>query len=78
MSLTGAGPWSRTGMVVPTAISHNCFFCGDPTTDPAVIWCGETGEIYLHPGCCADLAIRLFRDLHELQRATGNRFGERR
>ena len=52
--------------IVHTAGGEKCFFCGHATTDPAVHWAGETGEIFLHPDCTDRLLVRLARDRHEI------------
>ena len=56
-----------------------CFFCfevltlwGDTRT-PIIHWAGATGDIYLHPDCVLQLAIRMFRDVHEVQIKKTNR-----
>jgi hypothetical protein len=53
--------------IVWTAIGHACFLCHRPLSDPAVHWMGADAEIFLHPACTTDLAVRLFRDLHEIE-----------
>jgi hypothetical protein len=63
-----------TGDVVVTADGEACFYCGHPTSDPALVWAGETETIFLHAGCWIDWSIRMNSDLHRLQRATGMRF----
>lgn len=50
-----------------TAVGHDCFLCSKPLRDPAVHWMGATAEIFLHPECVKDLAVRLFCDLHEIE-----------
>jgi hypothetical protein len=67
MSLTSPVPDPISG-IVHTALGQKCFFCGHCCSDPAIVWCGETAEIYLHPRCVPDLTIRLYRDLHEHDR----------
>jgi hypothetical protein len=64
VSLTTSVP-NPHGLVM-TAIGQTCFYCHEPTSDPAVLWDGATGAIYLHPVCVAHLTVRLYRDLHEL------------
>lgn len=44
-----------------------CFFCREEVFAPALFWMGET-DLLLHPTCFVQLATRLFRDLHELER----------
>jgi hypothetical protein len=48
-----------------------CFYCFHPLDNPAVEWSGATGVICLHPACVLELAVRLFRDVHELECRTG-------
>lgn len=67
MSITGAAFSRFVGTVVVSAEKETCFYCGRPTSDPAIVWSGFGGEIFLHPACVAELALRLFRDLHELE-----------
>lgn len=43
-----------------------CFFCGD-AVDSGIYWSGITGDVYLHEQCAGLLAVRLARDVHELQ-----------
>jgi hypothetical protein len=45
----------------------DCFYCGHAMTLPGVQWLGATDEIWLHPSCVIELAIRLFRDVHEIE-----------
>ena len=44
-----------------------CFFCVEPMIPPLVHWMGAGGDIYLHPDCVFNLALRLYRDVHEIQ-----------
>lgn len=49
-----------------------CFHCEQPTGDPQVWWIGvdEHGRcihIVLHPACAIELAIRMLRDVHEIE-----------
>jgi hypothetical protein len=76
MALTGPDHWQpEQGSVMVTAVGHGCFFCCEPIeSDPAWVWSGASGEIFLHPPCAADLGIRLFADLHAWQRKSGSRF----
>jgi len=46
----------------------DCFYCGKKMKYPVVTWMGSTGEINLHPDCVLKLSVRLFRDVHEVQR----------
>jgi hypothetical protein len=56
--------------IAHTAVGRECFLCGDTLHDPAVFWMGTTSEIYLHADCVLDLAIRTFRDVHEIRNPT--------
>jgi len=47
-----------------------CYNCANPLTTPAVAWHGAGDPLYLHPPCVVEFAIRLFRDVHEIERAT--------
>jgi hypothetical protein len=78
MSITGPDFWSPDqGGVMPTAVGQRCFRCGGRITkDPAWTWAGETGQIHLHPGCAADIALRIGFDLTRWQKQTGRRFHE--
>lgn len=49
------------------AKSQCCFYCYKLVTTPAVLWAGEGGRIFLHAGCAVDLAIRILRDVHEIE-----------
>ena len=44
-----------------------CFYCGHGLASPFVIWMGFGEPIALHPACVVELAIRLFRDVHEIE-----------
>src|SRR5262249_55216789 len=78
MSLTGPDFWSPDqGNIMPVGTGRTCFLCGVRIkSEPAWTWAGETGQIWLHPGCANDLMLRLGSDLLRLQKATGRRFGE--
>jgi hypothetical protein len=76
MSVTGPSPQDSEHGLIHTAIDHTCFYCGTMLRDPAIHWMGATDEIFLHPGCCVDLTIRLFRDVHQWQHQDGGYFGE--
>ena len=78
MSVTGATPRDIDTGFIHTANGQICFYCGKATSDPSIHWMGFDADIFLHPGCCVDLAVRLFRDVHEWQRHTGMYFGELR
>ncbi len=71
--ITGAAFSRFVGTVVVTAESHICFYCGNPTQDPAIVWSGFGDEMFLHPTCCVELAIRVLRDVHELEGKTHSR-----
>lgn len=47
-----------------------CFHCYRDVTPPVVVWMGSTAEIVMHPECVVELAIRLFRDVHEIEQST--------
>lgn len=47
-----------------------CFYCANPLTTPAVAWHGAGEPLYLHPPCVVEFAIRLFRDVHEIERTS--------
>jgi hypothetical protein len=71
MSLTGR----LGGRAAP---EHDvCFYCWGPLDNPAIEWSGSTGFICLHPGCVVELAIRLVRDVHEVESRTGRYVMER-
>ena len=65
MSITSPVPDAQG--VAHTAVGQICFLCGELLHDPAVCWLGSTGAIYLHADCVPDLAIKMFRDVHELR-----------
>ncbi len=77
MSITG--PRSQIGKcgLLYTASGNQCFYCDQALEDPAIHWRGAT-EIYLHPSCCVDFVLRLFRDVHQWQCEGGKNFGETR
>ena len=64
MSVTGPKPEDVEAGLLHTAAGQKCFYCGKLTRDPAIHWMGFDSDIFLHPGCCVDLAIRLFRDVN--------------
>jgi len=76
--LTGPDFWQpERSVVMVTAVGTECFFCEKTIeADPAWMWHGASGEIFMHPACAADLGIRLFADLHRWQRTAGSRFGQ--
>lgn len=78
MSLTGPDFWSpNKGSVMPTAAGQICFRCGARIQrDPAWTWAGETGQVFLHLGCAADLSARIGYDLTVWQQRAGRRFHE--
>ena len=45
-----------------------CFFCGKATDDPAVLWNGATGAIFLHEDCALNLCVGLMIDVRALRR----------
>jgi len=62
---------------MPTAVGYLCFRCGGRIRrDPGWTWAGETGQIFAHIGCAADLMARLGYDIARWQQGTGERFGE--
>lgn len=71
--ITGASRFKSGDQVITTAHGQICFYCYGATEDPAIIWAGSTGEIFLHPACAAELTIRLIRDVYELECATNLR-----
>ena len=76
--ITGPEPSGIAGSGhVITARGERCFFCGEATEDPAVMWSGATGEIFLHPPCFPELMIRGSRDLLELEHRSGGRLAWR-
>jgi len=78
VSLTGPDFWKpEQGGVMPTAVGQPCFRCERRIArDPAWTWAGSVGQIFLHPGCAADLMARLGYDLTQWQQRTGRRFHE--
>ena len=54
--------------IVLTALGHRCFLCFGALDDPAAGWAGSEGEIFLHADCVLDLAVRMFRDVHEIRK----------
>lgn len=44
-----------------------CFYCLKQAKFPFLMWSGSDGEISFHPPCFAEFAIRMFRDLHEVE-----------
>ena len=76
MSVTGPTSQDAESGLIHTAAGHICFYCGRVLRDPAIYWIGATDEIFLHPGCCMDLTVRLFRDVYQWQRQENKYFGE--
>ena len=78
MALTGPTYWDPSrGAVIPRGTGQRCFYCGRMIRrEPTVTWAGETSQIFLHPGCAADLGIRLFADIAQWQKTEEQRFGE--
>jgi|1_EtaG_2_1085319.scaffolds.fasta_scaffold05779_9 hypothetical protein len=46
--------------------SAKCFLCGAGFKDVAILWDGLPEALWLHPGCVTDLAVCMFRDVHEV------------
>lgn len=78
MSVTCATPRDIAAGFIHTAAGAICFYCGKATSDPAIHWMGFPMDIFLHPGCCVDLSIRLLRDVHQWQCVHHHHFGELR
>jgi hypothetical protein len=78
MSLTGPEFWSPDkGAVMPVGAGQRCFFCEDLIKrEPSWTWVGSSGQIWLHPGCVADFATRMFADLLHWQQRGKRRFHE--
>jgi hypothetical protein len=66
VSITSPVPDSQG--IAHTAFGEACFLCGSTLSDPAVHWMGSTGSIFLHPACVLALSVRLFRDVHEIEK----------
>ena len=55
-----------------TLSNSECFLCGSGFQDVAICWMGHTASfdpmpaLVLHPECVTDLAVRMFRDVHEV------------
>ena len=45
-----------------------CFLCEAGFKDVAILWMGngDPGLLWLHPDCVTGLAVRMFRDVHEI------------
>lgn len=65
--ITGAARYRPGDQVIVTAQGETCFYCHNTTADPAITWAGATAEIFLHPACVVELALRLLRDVHEFE-----------
>ena len=76
MSVTGPTSQDAEHGLIHTAVGQICFYCGQSLQGPAIHWIGATDEIFLHSGCCVDLAVRLFRDVHQWQRQVARYFGQ--
>lgn len=78
MSLTGPDFWSpEKSSVMPTAVGQVCFLCEQIILrDPAWTWAGSGSQVWLHVGCAADFALRIFSDLHVWQKKGERRFHE--
>lgn len=48
------------------AKGETCFLCGKIVHDPAILWSGMTGKIYLHGSCAISLSGKLINDVHQL------------
>jgi hypothetical protein len=72
--ITGPDPTriATSGLVI-TADEQRCFFCGEATTDPCVMWSGFSDDVFLHPECAVELAMRLLRDVRALEHRSGYR-----
>ena len=44
-----------------------CFFCGRGIEGTVIAWWGSGSDVHLHPKCTVELAIRLLRDVHEVE-----------
>jgi hypothetical protein len=45
-----------------------CYYCGAPLNSPFIVWAGAGAEhLTLHPACTVELAIRLFRDVWQIE-----------
>jgi hypothetical protein len=64
VSITSPIPDPGSGIAF-TAVGQVCFYCGRPTSDPAIHWSGFDADIYLHRECVYPLFVRLGRDEHE-------------
>ena len=49
-----------------------CFFCSQSFDKVAIMWDGSGASIWLHSDCFIKLAIRMFRDVHELEITSNN------
>ena len=47
--------------------AQRCFYCGQSFDEVAIMWDGSGASIWLHSDCFIKLAIRMFRDVHELE-----------
>ena len=47
--------------------AQSCFYCGQSFDKVAIMWDGIGDSIWLHSDCFIKLAIRMFRDVHELE-----------
>ena len=49
---------------------HNteCLLCGLRFRSVAILWAGVSGNLWLHSHCVTDLAVRMFRDVHEVNK----------
>ena len=76
--ITGPDPAriARSGLII-TAADQQCFVCCEPVDDPSIMWSGFSADIFFHPACALELAIRLMRDIHEYEHRTGDRIAWR-
>lgn len=53
-----------TDVLVNDVLGKPCFYCGDATRHPAVVWSGyqDPPRIVLHPACARELASHLILD----------------
>ncbi len=58
---------------------ERCFHCHKPMFAPAIEWRGQAEKeyvtLYLHPACAVEFAIRLLRDVHEIECRAPARLG---
>jgi hypothetical protein len=54
------GEW---GELLPT---QECFYCFQSLDEVAIWWRGAS-DIWIHAACFIELAVRMFRDVHEIE-----------